>query len=104
MTDSFIPANKAVSIPGDKDSNAYIEVSPPFGVDMIQVIACTEQSGLHNFIEKMTPNAGAFKVTTRGLVMKKVKESIDTPQKPWTHTEKPRWSTCHTMIQTKAHK
>ena len=66
---NLISSGKRLKIPSADNENVFIEVSPPFGVDIIQVIACTTRSGLHRFINEMQPNAGIFKVLTRGLLL-----------------------------------
>jgi len=91
---SLIQSGSSVKIPAESDDVVYIEVSPPFGVDVIQVIACTTHSELHRFIEDMQPNAGNFKVVTRGLTVKMTETAI-------LQSGPAKWATAYTTIVTK---
>jgi hypothetical protein len=46
-TNDWIPANIATDIPSPDNRVLFLRVSPPFGADVIQVIACTSESELH---------------------------------------------------------
>jgi len=93
---SFIKAGRSTTIPAESDREVFIEVSAPFGHDVIQVVACTELSGLHKLVDEMQPNAGDFKVVTRGLILKKVEKSL-----AQVHDQRALWSSDHTVITTK---
>jgi hypothetical protein len=67
-SNSFAPAGKWVEIPGSHDFEIVAE--PPFGTDVIQVIACTEQTALHRKLQDLgAPTNGVFYSAprTRGL-------------------------------------
>ncbi len=76
--DTLIPANRWVSVPGALKSGFEIEISEPFGSDVVQVIACTDASSLHKEIKGMASAATEdepYGVMTRGMVVKKVKKA-----------------------------
>lgn len=76
--DTLIPANRWVNVPGALKSGFEIEISEPFGSDVVQVIACTDASALHKEIKGMASAATddePFGVMTRGMVVKKVKKA-----------------------------
>jgi hypothetical protein len=74
---TLIPANKSIDIPGTQKSGFEIEIGPPFGSDVVEVIACTQPSELHNALSKHATDSDApapFQLLTRGMAVK----SIDT--------------------------
>ena len=76
--DTLIPANRWVNVPGALKSGFEIEISEPFGSDVVQVIACTDASSLHKEIKGMASAATEdepYGVMTRGMVVKKVKKA-----------------------------
>ena len=98
--DTFIKANTDIIVPKVKSKKFEIEVGPPFGSDVIQVIACAQKSTLHNKMERMVKNSSnpGYRSLDRGLFSQAVTESI-TPNKT-----KPRpkqlWSEAHILIST----
>lgn len=74
--DTLIPADRWVSVPGALKAGFEIEVAEPFGSDVVQVIACTNESALHKEIKGLASAASEdelYPTMTRGMVVKKVK-------------------------------
>ena len=79
-TNTFVPANKPIDIPGTHKSGFEIHIGSPFGSDVVEVIACTKPSELH----KMLANFAAtekepFQVLTRGMFAKGIETSLASP-------------------------
>ncbi len=68
--DAFVPVGKAIDIPGTHKYGFEIQIGPPFGSDVVQAIACTDQDTMMRLIgedlRKATP-AQPFATFTRGM-------------------------------------
>jgi hypothetical protein len=76
---TLIPSNKAIDIPGTHKSGFEIEIGPPFGSDVVEVIACTQPSELHKALSKHATEADApapFQVLTRGMAVKGIDSAL----------------------------
>lgn len=96
--DTLIPADHWVSIPGALKSGFEIEVAEPFGSDVVQVIACTDQNALMKEIKGMASAAtedDPYPVMTRGMVVKKVKAATAADV-----SKKTLWSEKHIIVST----
>lgn len=96
--DTLIPANKWVEVPGALKSGFEIEISEPFGSDVVQVIACTDSNSLHKEIKGMASAATEdepYGVMTRGMVVKKVKKASAASV-----SKKTLWSEKHIIVST----
>ncbi len=68
-----IPANKAIDIPGTHKSGFEIEIGPPFGSDVVEVIACSKATELHKQFSQFAAKATdeqPFQTLTRGMAVK----------------------------------
>jgi len=99
--DSFVKANTGILIPKTKNKKFNIEVGPPFGSDVVQVIACTRKSILHRKVEQLVkgPAGTRYRSLTRGLFSKAITESIDDKSLN-TSNVSPQWSEAHIIIST----
>jgi len=78
-TNTLIPANKSIDVPGTHKSGFEIEISPPFGSDVVEVIACSKDSELHKTLSQYATQPHAqegFQVLTRGMMAKGIESSI----------------------------
>jgi hypothetical protein len=78
-TNTLIPANKSIDVPGTHKSGFEIEISPPFGSDVVEVIACSKDSELHKTLSQYAAQPHAqegFQVLTRGMMAKGIESSI----------------------------
>jgi hypothetical protein len=78
-SNTLIPANKSIDIPGTHKSGFEIEIGPPYGSDVVEVIACTKPSELH---KQFAQHAAAsqpeapFQVLTRGMAVKGIDSAL----------------------------
>jgi hypothetical protein len=66
--DSFVPADQIVEIPSNKqgEKKFYFEISPPFGGDIVQVLAASTRKTLNEIIgEKFPVKQGPFSFIAR---------------------------------------
>ena len=75
---TLIPANKAIDIPGTHKSEFEIEVGPPYGSDVVEVIACSQPSELHKALSKYASETSdaPFQVLTRGMAVKGIDSAL----------------------------
>ncbi len=99
VKNTFIQANKDIKVPG-VSSDFEIVVGPPYGTDIIQVIASTSKSKLYNeidtYVQKVDPNIG-YKIIPRGLAVKKISNAYKTSN---TDDKNALWSESHLFIST----
>lgn len=97
--DTLIPADKTIEIPGAEKSGFEIEIGEPFGSDIVQVIACTDESALHreikNMVSKTTRENPLVEAGTRGMFVKKINEAVQKSK-----SEKARWGESHIIVST----
>jgi hypothetical protein len=82
-SNTLIPANKPIDVPGTHKSGFEIQIGAPFGSDVVEVIACSKQSELHSALSKhaaQTDQQGNFQVLTRGMAVKGIDSAIATPK------------------------
>jgi hypothetical protein len=100
-SNTLIPANKTIDIPGTHKSGFEIEIGPPYGSDVVEVIACTKPSELHKQFSqhaaKAEPDA-PFQVLTRGMAVKGIDKSIASA--PESSDTPPRWSQDSIVVST----
>ena len=105
--DTLIPGDKWVEIPGALKAGFEIEIGEPFGSDVVQVIACTNESALHKEIKDLASAATedepyqamtrqeAVGVMTRGMKVKKVKAADKADLSKQT-----KWGEKHIIVST----
>jgi serine/threonine protein kinase len=100
--DTFIKAKKNVDIPGKVKKDFEIEVGPPYGSDVVQVIACSRASDLHKKMQQLvqTQSSAIYRTITRGLFSKAVSSSIPVLSSDSQSGAKPEWSENHLVIST----
>ena len=99
--DTLLLANQTIEIPG----SAFpfkMRIGPPFGSDVIEVIACSRESEIHKKFAQNLPSASEeerpFQVVTRGIIV----EGIDTviaDQKSLSPNTS-RWGQDHIIVST----
>lgn len=79
-TRTFIRANESIDIPGRGRGNFDIVVRPPFGSDVVEVIACTSLSELHKSVvaksESMTGANSPYASMSRGLAVEGIGKAV----------------------------
>ena len=100
-SNTLIPANKAIDIPGTHKSGFEIEIGPPFGSDVVEVIACTKPNDLHKQFAQHAATAepeAPFQVLTRGMAVKGISKAVSSSPAP--SDAPPRWSQDSIVIST----
>jgi hypothetical protein len=69
-----IPAHAIIDVPGTHRSGFEIQTGPPFGSDVVEVIACSAASELHTALSKVAVTSGqgveGLQVMSRGMMAK----------------------------------
>ena len=98
-TENYIPAGKAIDVPGTVKHGFEIQISPPFGSDVVQVIACTRKEDLEKFTSTFPSSnqANPYAVRTRGMKV----VAVDEAQKNTSMASQPaQWSEDHIVVST----
>ena len=100
-SNTLIPANKAIDIPGTHKSGFEIEIGPPFGSDVVEVIACTKPTELHKQFSQFAAKATdeqPYQTLTRGMAVKSVDKSVASA--PESSDVPTRWSQDSIVVST----
>ena len=99
-SENYLPAGKAIDVPGTVKHGFEIQISPPFGSDVVQVIACTQkeelQKVLSNFPSSTAQNPYTT-VRTRGM---KVVAAEEGPKNASLDSQPAQWSEDHIVVST----
>jgi curli biogenesis system outer membrane secretion channel CsgG len=98
-TENYIPAGKAIDVPGTVKHGFEIQISPPFGSDVVQVIACTRKEDLDKITSTFpsSTQANPYAVRTRGMKV----VAVDEAQKNTSMASQPaQWSEDHIVVST----
>lgn len=82
-SNTLIPANKPIDVPGTHKSGFEIEIGSPFGSDVVEVIACSKPSELHKALAEHAASADEqqpVQVLTRGMAVKGIDSALSTPK------------------------
>lgn len=82
-SNTLIPANKPIDVPGTHKSGFEIEIGPPFGSDVVEVIACSKPSELHKTLAQFASKAEEqqpFQTLTRGMAVKGIDSALSSPK------------------------
>lgn len=96
--DTLIAADKTIEVPGAQKSGFEIEIGEPFGADVVQVIACTDENALHRELKEMvskTTSNEPYAVMARGMFVKKANAAIQELK-----TGKMHWGENHIVVST----
>ena len=98
-SENYIPAGKAIDVPGTVKHGFEIQISPPFGSDVVQVIACTKKEELEKITSTFpsATQASPYAVKTRGMKV----VAVDEAQKNSSmESQPPQWSEDHIVVST----
>ena len=98
-TENYIPAGKAIDVPGTVKHGFEIQISAPFGSDVVQVIACTKKEELEKITSSFpsSTQANPYAVRTRGMKV----VAVDEAQKNTSmESQPPQWSEDHIVVST----
>jgi len=82
-SNTLIPANKPIDVPGTHKSGFEIVIGPPFGSDVVEVIACSKPSELHKSLAQFAASASEqqpVQVLTRGMAVKGIDSALSSPK------------------------
>ena len=82
-SNTLIPPNKPIDVPGTHKSGFEIVISPPFGSDVVEVIACSKPSELHKSLAEHAARAEEqepVQVLTRGMAVKGIDSALSSPK------------------------
>jgi len=100
--DTWLTADTRVDIPGMDKRGFEIIIGPPFGADVVQVIACTKASALHRMVSdlaaKTAPAATAYRSINRGMFVQGLTDSFAEPQED--QAGPAQWSEAHIVVCT----
>jgi hypothetical protein len=99
--DAFVPVGKAVDIPGTHKHGFEIQIGPPFGSDVVQAIACTDQDTMMRLMGEDLRKATAaqpFATLTRGMAA--VGISGASTGAAVTSGAPAKWSESHIVVST----
>jgi hypothetical protein len=99
---TFVPAGKAIDIPGTQKHGFEIEIGPPFGSDVVQVIACTSEREIQKMVGKQVSTASVSQpvvVMTRGMAAKGISEA-GSDSSPALSGGPTLWSEAHMVVST----
>ena len=74
--DAWLPAARDMLIPTPGRHEFDIEVGPPYGIDTVQVIGCTQRNSFFDKLGQYEGNSKGLKVMTRGLYVQGVREQM----------------------------
>ena len=98
-SENYMPAGKAIDVPGTVKHGFEIQISPPFGSDVVQVIACTKKDELAKITSTFpsATQASPYAVKTRGMKV----VAVDEAQKNSSmESQPPQWSEDHIVVST----
>jgi hypothetical protein len=101
---TLAPAGKPLEVPGTDRPGFEIVISPPFGADVVQVIACTKPSSLHRMVQDLAKTANpsnGFRSLTRGMVAQEARASVAAANAAADGGGAPaRWAESHMVVCT----
>lgn len=101
--ETWVPAGEVADIPSAAKRGFQIVVSPPFGADVVQAVACTTRSALHRLVAEVSSRAApqqAFGVVPRGVFTRGLDDSLNNLAAPPNGAEAVRWSEVRLVICT----
>lgn len=99
---TFVPAGRAVDIPGTRKHGFEIEIGPPYGSDVVQVIACTSEREIEKMVGRQLTTASASQpvaVLTRGMAVKEI-SAAGSAASPSPSGTPAMWSDAHVVVST----
>jgi hypothetical protein len=102
--DTWVAAGTGVSIPNVGKDQFQFRIQPPFGADVVQVIACTKRSALHQMIQQQAaqiPKGMGVRSLGRGIVVEAVNDSLGSTAGSGGEGDGPtRWAESHIVVCT----
>lgn len=104
-TETWVPAGTAVDVPAAGADNFRLAIQEPWGADVVQVVACTRKTSLHQMVSQMAsaiPKGQAVRGMDRGMVVQGLNDSLSGAPVGVTveSSGPPRWATAHVVVCT----
>jgi hypothetical protein len=101
--DTWVPAGTGLEIPVVGKDQFQFKIQPPFGADVVQVIACTKPSALHHLLQQqaaqITKGMGVRGIE-RGIVVEGLTNAMAVPGQPDDSNSPTRWGEAHIVVCT----
>lgn len=98
--DTFVKAEADVEIPGTDKSGFEIVAGPPFGTDVIQVVACTRSSLLHEFAaQRAERKDNPYPAVSRGMVVEQLQAAVGESKS--SNATPVKWGTARLPVKVK---
>ena len=98
--DTLIHANETIEIPGTAN-HFKMRIGPPFGSDVVEVIACSQDSEIHKkFAQNPTPtdDQHPFQVVNRGIIVEGIDSALT--DKKSSGASSCRWGQDYIIVST----
>ena len=99
-SENYLPAGKAIDVPGTVKHGFEIQISPPFGSDVVQVIACTRKDELQKVISNFPSSTAQNPYTTVRTRGMKVAAAEEGPKNASLDSQPAQWSEDHIVVST----
>lgn len=99
-SENYLPAGKAIDVPGTVKHGFEIQISPPFGSDVVQVIACTRKDELQKVISNFPSSTAQNPYTTVRTRGMKVVAAEEGPKNASLDSQPAQWSEDHIVVST----
>lgn len=99
-SENYLPAGKAIDVPGTVKHGFEIQISPPFGSDVVQVIACTRKDELQKVISNFPSSTAQNPYTTVRTRGMKVAAAEEGPKNASLDNQPAQWSEDHIVVST----
>lgn len=98
--DTFVRALDVIEIPSPSD-DFRMRIGPPFGSDIVEVIACSSASSIHQQLARQAPTStttSPFHITTRGIIVEGIDAALGAPSVD--DASQKRWGRAHIVVST----
>lgn len=100
---TWVPAGTWVNVPNGGQDQFRFKIQPPYGADVVQVIACTKRSALHQLIQQQAAHISkgtGVRSLERGIVVEAVNNSLSGSVAEGDTPGPVRWAEAHIVICT----
>ena len=99
-SENYLPAGKAIDVPGTVKHGFEIQISPPFGSDVVQVIACTRKEDLQKVLSAFPSSTAQNPYTTVRTRGMKVVAAEEGAKNVSLDSQPAQWSEDHIVVST----
>ena len=99
-SENYLHSGKAIDVPGTVKHGFEIQISPPFGSDVVQVIACTKKEELQKVLSNFPSSTAQIPYTTVRTRGMKVVAAEEGPKNASLDSQPAQWSEDHIVVST----